>query len=233
LVEVDHVEHRFGPKTPEAYWSVSYADDRVRDIWEAAQQSKWKDKTTILVASDHGFFGVQKEIRLNVLLRKAGLLAEKKKDAFCLSQGGACAVYVLNDAQRQAITARLQKELGEIEGVAAVFEPTQFAKLGQNTRDSDPRAPDLWLAAREGYSFNDTRDGDDVVFTRAIPNGTHGYLPDQPDMLGSFVMAGHGVKPETRLGKISNMDVAPTMARLLGIEMPSAEGKVLGAGLVE
>src|SRR5688572_16396688 len=91
LVEVDHVEHRFGPKTPDAYWSVSYADDRVRDIWEAVQESKWKDKTTIFVASDHGFFSVKKEIRPNVLLRKAGLLADGKKQAICLSQGGGCA----------------------------------------------------------------------------------------------------------------------------------------------
>src|SRR5690606_29266548 len=32
LIEVDHVQHKFGPRTPEAYWAVSQADDRVRDI---------------------------------------------------------------------------------------------------------------------------------------------------------------------------------------------------------
>lgn len=231
LVEVDHVEHRFGPKTPEAYWSVSYADDRVRDIWEAAQASKWKDKTTIFVASDHGFFTVKKEIRPNVFLRKVGLLTEGKKQAISLSQGGGCAVYVLDDSQRAVITTRLRKELSEIEGVAGVFDSSQFAQVGQITRDKDPRAPDLWLAANDGFSFIDGRDGDEVVVTRATPNGTHGYLPDQPDMLGTLVISGHGVKPGTNLGKVSNMDVAPTMARLLGVEMPTADGKVLTAAL--
>jgi hypothetical protein len=52
-------------------------------------------------------------------------------------------------------------------------------------------------------------------------------------MLGTLIMSGHGIKPRVRLGKISNMDVAPTIARLLGVEMPTAEGKVLEAGLVE
>ena len=231
LVEVDHVEHRHGPRTPEAYWSVSYADDRVRDIWEAAQQSKFKDKTTILIASDHGFFSVSKEIRLNILLQKAGFLSDKTKQAFCLSQGGACAVYVLDESQRAPIASRLRKELAEIEGVAGVFEPNQFAQLGQATPQADSRAPDLWLSAKDGYSFVDSREGDGVVVARATPNGTHGYLPDQPDMLATLIMSGYGIKPGTTLGKISNLDVAPTMARLLGIEMPTADGKVLESAL--
>jgi predicted AlkP superfamily pyrophosphatase or phosphodiesterase len=205
----------------------------VRDIWEAVRESKWKDKTTIIVASDHGFFAVKKEIRPNVLLKKAGLLAEGKKQAFCLSQGGACAVYILDDTQRDALATRFRKELPQIEGVAGVFGPDQFGQLGQSSPDKDPRAPDLWLAAKDGYSFVDSRDGEDIVITKPTPNGTHGYLPDQPDMLGTLIIAGHGVKQGIDLGKISNLDVAPTMAHLLGVKMPTADGKVLQAALVE
>lgn len=231
LVEVDHVEHRFGPRTPEAYWSVSYADDRVRDIVEAVEASRFKDRTTIFVASDHGFFGVRKDIRPNVLLRKAGLIQDQRKTVFCLSQGGACGVYILDDGQRVELTARLRKELAGIEGVAAVYGEEQFGELGQATRATDPRAPDLWLAAQDGYAFVDARDGDEVVVAKAAPNGTHGYLPDQPDLWGTLIMHGHGVKSGVDLGKISNLDVAPTMARILGLEMPTADGRVLSAAL--
>ena len=34
---------------------------------------------------------------------------------------------------------------------------------------------------------------------RSSPGGTHGYLPDQPDMLGSLVIWGHGVKRGARI----------------------------------
>ena len=231
LVEVDHVEHRFGPRTPEAYWSVSYADDRIRDIVEAVEKSKFKDRTTIIVASDHGFFGVRKDIRPNVLLRKSGLVNDEKKMVFCLSQGGACGVYILDDARRADLTSQLKKELAAVEGVAAVFGEDRFGELGQATRLTDVRAPDLWLAAQEGYAFVDARDGDEVVVAKAAPNGTHGYLPDQPDLWGTLIMHGHDVKAGADLGKISNLDVAPTMARILGLEMPSADGQALTAGL--
>jgi predicted AlkP superfamily pyrophosphatase or phosphodiesterase len=233
LVEVDHVEHRYGPRTPEAYWSVSYADDRVRDIWEAAQRSRYQDKTTILIASDHGFFGVQKEIRPNVRLRQMGLLADGKKQAWCLSQGGACAVYLLDDARRNEISARLAKDLSQAEGVASVYSPEQFEQLGQATPATDPRAPDLWLAAKDGYSFVDSQEGEALVVTKATPNGTHGYLPDQPDMWGTLILSGYGIKSGSELGKVASIDVAPTMARLLGIAMPTAEGKPLVGALRE
>ncbi|MEX0741647.1 MAG: hypothetical protein WD079_02545, partial [Phycisphaeraceae bacterium] len=35
LVETDHVQHRVGPQTEDAYWSVSYADDRLLDHFGA------------------------------------------------------------------------------------------------------------------------------------------------------------------------------------------------------
>ena len=42
-----------------------------------------------------------------------------------------------------------------------------------------------------------------------------------------FVAAGAGVKPGTRLGVIENVDVAPTVARLLGVALPDADGEPL------
>ncbi len=79
LVEVDHVQHKFGPKSPEAYWSVSFADDRLRDIVEAVKLSPHRDKTTLVIASDHGFFPITKDIRPNVLLKQEGLWSKDVK----------------------------------------------------------------------------------------------------------------------------------------------------------
>jgi arylsulfatase A-like enzyme len=48
-----------------------------------------------------------------------------------------------------------------------------------------------------------------------------------------FIAWGAGIKPGSKLGAIRNLDVAPTAARLLGIRMPSATGKVLIDALKE
>lgn len=225
LVEVDHVEHRFGPRSPEAYWAVSFADDRLRDLIESSQRSQ--KKTTFIVASDHGFFPIEKEIRPNVALKKQGFIVEKKKLALCLPQGGACMVYVLDDEHRTEIVAALRKSLPSLEGVRTLFGPEEFQQLGQSTPKEDARAPDLWLTAKSGYSFSDSQQGEDVVVPLANRGGTHGYVPEDPDLYGTLVLWGYGIKPGVDLGKVSNLDVAPTMAKLLDVELPGAAGRVL------
>jgi len=232
LIELDHVQHRFGPRSDEAYWAVKQADDRVRDLVEATKLSPHADKTTIIVASDHGFFPIEKDIRLNVLGRQIAAGTEDRPAIRCVSQGGGCMVYVLDDARKAELVAKLKDVIPTVDGVASVFTPDQFGQLGQELPTSGKNAPDLWVAAKSGYAFSDTATGDDVVAPRASRAGTHGYLPDQTDMLATCVLHGAQIKSGVLLGKISNQDVAPTIARLLSIELPTADGQVLSSGIV-
>ncbi|SFJ16913.1 alkaline phosphatase family protein [Planctomicrobium piriforme] len=229
LVEVDHVEHKFGPRTPEAYWVTSYADDRVRDIVEAVKKSKYADNYTIVLVSDHGFFPIEKEIRPNVLFKKH-VAADGKPLVKCVAQGGACMVYILDDARKTELTPLLKEQLLTVDGVEEIFEPSQYDKIGQFTPTADRRAPDLWVAAKSGYAFSDSDAGDDVVAPRA-PGGTHGYLPSHDDLQASLILSGAGIESGVDLGHVTNLDVAPTVARLLGINLPTAEGKPLEAAL--
>ncbi len=54
-------------------------------------------------------------------------------------------------------------------------------------------------------------------------------LPDPPDLLSACVVWGPGIKPGTKLGKIQMIDIAPTIASILGVPLPRAEGKPLSA----
>ncbi|MBI3464647.1 MAG: alkaline phosphatase family protein [Planctomycetes bacterium] len=232
LVEVDHIEHRNGPRSLEAYRAVKFADDRLRELTEAIERSPSKGKTTLIVASDHGFFPIDKDIRPNVLLKQAGLIQMEgdriaKKAAWCQPQGGACMVYVLDKGRTSEVAEQLAKQFAAVEGVDAVLRPSEFARVGQATADEDPRAPDLWLSAKSGYSFTETHNGADVVAPRSTHGGTHGYLPDQEEMLGTLVIWGAGVEPGAQILRARNIDVAPTIARLLGVELRGTDGKVL------
>lgn len=229
LIEVDHIQHKYGPRTPDAYWAVSQADDRVRDIVNAVKQSEHADRTTIIVASDHGFFPISRDIRVNVALK--GLKQANGEPAVrCVSQGGGNMVYILDKERKEELSKQLEQQLTYIEGVDAVLVPGQFEKIGQFTPSVDDRAPDLWMAARSGYSFSDSTAGDDVVVPRN-QGGTHGYMTDHPDMRATLVIAGAGAKSGVDLGKVTNLDIAPTIAELLGISMPTADGKILKSGL--
>ena len=236
LVELDHMQHQFGPQTPEAYWAVSEADARVRDLVESVQRSKNADRTTIVVASDHGFLPIEKDIRPNVLFKSltpAGASAEAKPIVKSVAQGGGCMVYLLDPAKKGELLPKLRDRFQKLEGVATVVEEADFAKYGLATPGSNDRFPDFWLSAKTGYCFTDSREGEDPIVPRPAKGGTHGYLPDQPDLYATLVLSGRGIRPGAELGLVRNIDVAPTIAKLLDVKMPTAEGIVLEKALQE
>jgi hypothetical protein len=50
--------------------------------------------------------------------------------------------------------------------------------------------------------------------------GAHGYLPEESWMGALFLAVGRGAKPGAELGELRSLDVAPTILRLLGLEVP-------------
>jgi len=64
--------------------------------------------------------------------------------------------------------------------------------------------------------------------TESIPPiGSHGYLNTDPDMSAIFIAWGAGIRKGIQVPEIRNVDVAPTIARLLGIEMRGVSGHIL------
>jgi predicted AlkP superfamily pyrophosphatase or phosphodiesterase len=92
---------------------------------------------------------------------------------------------------------------------------------------------DLVLAADNDYAFDGASQGEAVT---SVPDsaspGAHGYLNEDPDMDAVFVAWGAGIKSGAKLGRIRNIDVAPTIAHLLGLEMKNVDGRVLTEALV-
>jgi predicted AlkP superfamily pyrophosphatase or phosphodiesterase len=232
LVEVDHVEHAHGPQSPEAYAAVKFADERVREVWNELQKS-FPGKATLIVSADHGFFPYQQQIQTNVVLRKEGLLtAEGTKitggQARSVGQGGSTFIYLLDPQNRDALAAKLAAKFKEVEGVALVITPNDYAHYGMIDPQKDARMPDLVLSAKKGYSFADSLTGDLVVTPKSDDvKGTHGYDPNEDGMHATFVAWGAGIKPGSKLGTIKNTDVAPTIAALLGLQFPNPDGQIL------
>ena len=73
--------------------------------------------------------------------------------------------------------------------------------------------------------FSNESDGDFV--TQVAAGGTHGYINTDPKMQAIFIAWGAGIPKGVRLNSISNLDVAPTIAALLGLEMKQAKGHAI------
>jgi predicted AlkP superfamily pyrophosphatase or phosphodiesterase len=83
------------------------------------------------------------------------------------------------------------------------------------------------LSAAEGYSFSSSSAAQDAIMPISRVKGAHGYLPGQPKLYATFVAFGAGIQPGVTLPEVRNVDVAPTVAALLGLEMKDVEGRVL------
>jgi predicted AlkP superfamily pyrophosphatase or phosphodiesterase len=115
--------------------------------------------------------------------------------------------------------------------VADIIGPDQLAAYGVADPKQDPHAPDMILFAEEGFTFGDTAAGDLPFSDKPERKGSHGHNPALPHLHAIFVAWGDGIKPGVELGEISNLSVAPTIATLLGLTIPNAEGKPLEAVL--
>jgi predicted AlkP superfamily pyrophosphatase or phosphodiesterase len=148
-------------------------------------------------------------------------------------QGGSAMVYILDDADRDSIMNQIKEAFAEVEGVAAVIGADEFPAYGIANPRRDPHAPDMMLFAKMGYVYGDTAAGSIPTETKGERRGSHGHDANLPDLRAVFIASGGGIKPGVELGDIDNRSVAPTIARLLGVEIPGAEGKPLTEALAE
>jgi len=209
----------------------------VREVWEELKRD-FSGKATLLIVSDHGFSPIERMILPNVILRKAGLVVAGAKQGTTdavqiVSQGGAAFVYVLDDAHRSEVIERIKKALQGLQGLSKIVGSENFKEYGVANPSDDPHAPDLILFAEEGCTFGDTAAGELPFNDKPERKGSHGHDPNLPDLHATFVAWGAGIKPGVRLGEISNIDVAPTIARLLELSIPNADGKALKEALLE
>jgi predicted AlkP superfamily pyrophosphatase or phosphodiesterase len=231
LLNVDAVHHRYGPQTFAGYSANGYADACVKQVLQALSEAGIRDKTAVFIVADHGFNKVEKVIQGNVALRKAGLLETAgprvlKARVQMVAEGGTAHVY-FNDPAARAEKDRVVQLFRGTEGIADVVEPSGYAALGLPDPKDNGGMGDLLLVAKRGYAFLDTPIGESVIVPSTTYLGTHGYVASDANMNATFVAAGPGIKRGVTIDNVRNIDVAPTAAALLGLTMPTAQGRVL------
>lgn len=235
LLNTDGIHHRYGPESPASYTALALADFYVGQVLDTLDETGLRTSTTLFIVADHGFASATNVLQPNVLLRQAGLLhlgatnQILEAQAHVIPEGGTSMVYLTDpftrDADRQKVIELFQGK----PGIAQIIEPRQFAELGWPVPSTNPQAPDLILAAQDGYAFNGTATGDAFLIpvTGSMSEGYHGYLASNSKMNALFVAAGRGIRRRQQIGTIENVDIAPTIAHLFGKSLPNAEGKVL------
>jgi predicted AlkP superfamily pyrophosphatase or phosphodiesterase len=221
LLSLDSVHHRYGPRSLAGTSAMAFLDSCVARLVEAVREAGMMDRTTFLIVSDHGFKRYTKQVRPAIALGAAGLGGK----VFVLPEGGTAYIY-FDASQAAELTPKVIQALEGTEGIDTIIRPDGFAALGLPQPERDPQMFQLLLTAKDGYSFSGATGG---PVTAEVPQqaGSHGYLASDPEMDAIFIASGYGVRARGHLGTIDNIDVAPTIAKLLGVSLPEAAGKPL------
>jgi predicted AlkP superfamily pyrophosphatase or phosphodiesterase len=225
LLTLDDTNHEYGPMSAASFTAMALLDAKVKQIVDAIERSGRAKSTTVIVVSDHGFRAYKHKIHPNVMLKQKGLLREDPGraigDAWVLPEGGTAGVYVTNPDRKAELVAELRRMFTDVDGIDKVYGTDQFDEIGFPLPTVSDQAPDLVLAAKPDYMFSGESEGD---FVTSAEGGTHGYINTDPNMQAIFMACGAGIPKGIRLGSISNLDVAPTIAALLGLEMADVSG---------
>ena len=229
LTALDPVEHETGPFSPQAIAVMERIDAVIGKVREAEERYA-HGRAYMAVASDHGFAKAEMELDLFPAFLEAELLtlddSGKIKDwkATPWETGGSAAI-VLKDPKDQAAASAVRELLRKLaadpaNGIDRVLEAEQLHERGGYPSAS------FFVGLKSGWKTGYKLTGP-VVSRMKTPGGTHGELPDLPDLRSSFFLVGPGVPAGKNLGLIDMQNVAPTLARLVGLSLPSADGKDL------
>ena len=226
LTSLDHIQHEKGPGTPEARAVLERIDSDIGELVAAARAVE--PNVTVAVVSDHGFAATTRQVNLGRAFAEAGLVTLDSQgkviawDAIPWDTGGSAIVVLArpDDAALKAKVAALLAKLAAdpASGIAKVID-----KAGIEARGGS-REASFWVDFKIGTYAGSSFTGPLVVPSKN--KGTHGYFPEDKEMRATFLIMGPGVK-KANLGEIDMRDIAPTLAKILGVTLPGAAGKPL------
>jgi predicted AlkP superfamily pyrophosphatase or phosphodiesterase len=228
LLTLDDINHEYGPMSNASLTAMAWLDSQVNRVVRVLERPEFAKRSTIIIVSDHGFRAYRHRIHANVLLEEKGIVTSAdgkvRGDAWVVAEGGIGMVYVSDPERKAELLPKLRSIYASAEGIEKVYGVEEFAGLGLPTPAESDQAPDLVLAAKPDYAFS----GDSAkTYITDATGGTHGFLNSDPQMQAIFMAWGEGVPKNSHLGAITNREVAPTIAKLLGLELKSAKAAAL------
>jgi predicted AlkP superfamily pyrophosphatase or phosphodiesterase len=224
---LDHVEHMAGPSSPEANHALEQLDGAIGALIAAARKAE--PDLVVAIVSDHGFAPVTHDVNLVPAFVQAGLITidpktQKVTDWKAEPWGSASAAIMLADPKDAALKSKVSDLLTKLAadprfGIDRVIDAAEIAKMGGTPMAS------FWIDFKPGYEMSANPAAPEVG--PGTQKGTHGYFPTHPEMRATFILAGPGVGKKGSLGDIDMRDIAPTLARIMKVSLPNADGHPL------
>jgi predicted AlkP superfamily pyrophosphatase or phosphodiesterase len=233
---VDGFEHEYGRDADSVRLAVEANDRAIGDVLQAIEQSGLKDSTAIIIVGDHGFSNINQIFRPNILIRNV--------QAKFIAAGGAAFLYRYADTKAadvpviiKGVTDSLNKLPSDKRKLFRIVDRKELDQMGADSSAILALAAQPGLvfsgAIKAGTSINNgpgTSIQQNSLTGVFVPTkgGHHGYDPNIPDMYTGFIAEGAGIIKGGHIHELRVTDIAPLIAKLLGIEFNTPDGKLVG-----
>jgi predicted AlkP superfamily pyrophosphatase or phosphodiesterase len=224
LIDMDHQQHLHGPDSPEAFTALENIDRLIGTIRQTVKTSEPNDQVDFIVVSDHGFQPVDKQFHPNAVLTSLGLAGTEdnpeKWRIFAFESEGSFGLVAHDPNDTEAITLATDafKQLATegIWGIDHVYDAAQTKALeGYSNAFSS-------VSLKPGYAIGAAASGPWITTPKDL-KGMHGYAPGPKELDASFLAFGPDI-PHRHIARSKLVDVAPTVAHILNLQMPDVEG---------
>jgi len=243
LAEPDQIQHDTSPGSEPSLAAIRVSDSNLARVLDALAKKDARQNTDVFVVSDHGFSTIERAIDFAAELRKAGFDATKefkekpkRGQVMVVGNGGTILFYVI-DHDRD-VAGRLVEWLQHSDFAGVIFAREKFEGTFslETVRANSPEAPDVIVALRWNPKPNRFGIPGQIIADNARPagEGSHATLSEF-DVHNTLIAAG----PDFREGLTSslpsaNVDIAPTVLHILGLEPPNKfDGRVLAEAMEE
>ena len=234
----------------EVKWMYKKIDDIVGEIMDSADEN-----TIVVFSSDHGAAPLNKEVRINNLFAKHGLLKYKVSYDTRIPEidwDKTTAVFLRMDniyidpkglggnwkrAKGEGYEELRNKVIGILEdlkdedGTSPVSLVAKWEDVEDYLNLPKERVGDLIIANKAGYHWDEEITEDEEIFSVPLKSGyKQAILPkNEKSVWTPFIISGPGIKKGYKMEEpIHHIDQHPTIMKLLGQDIPNfVEGEVL------
>lgn len=224
----DQTAHIYGVYSKEAARSLEKIDAMIGKMIDTARAIS-SDEIVVCVVSDHGTLDNCYNINPNVIFAKANLITLNEKNevidwkVWSQRAGGTSEIRLKNaqDTETRKKVEKILKTLltDENSGILQVLSHDQCIQRG-----GFPQA-DYALVSKKGYEIRDNVIGP-YCTDQISQKAQHGYSEEFEEMKASFMLWGKGIG-KGNIGHLRLIDIAPTLAKIMGFEMQQAQGQSL------
>ncbi len=208
LIDLDHTRHHCGTFSPEADEAIRRLDRRIGELKQVLETTPGMEDALLILVSDHG----QTDIERTVNLREA---MDRLMPGIPLQpQSNGMSAYFFPKGEvpdPDSLIPQLE-EHREALGIARVYSSKDLKRMHTVS------GPVLAAEAAEGVVFSDSLDAE------KREKATHGFGPGHPGGMCFFAVCGRGVRQGAELGSFPMRDIGPTIAGLMGVDLPTARG---------